>query len=134
MHSEFRWKQRFEHYQSALTELKAALAPRELDNAFSTLERAGLIQLYEVSFELAWKTLKDMLFYEGFEVNSPRSAIKQAFALGIIKDGEAWLVALEGRNLFSHVYSGELAEKAIENIRLYTPLLIALEEVLEHKE
>lgn len=124
MHSDFRWKQRFEHFASALGELRAALEKTE----YSVLERAGLIQLFEVSFELAWKTLKDLLFYEGYDVNSPRAVLRQAFANGLIVEGEAWIQALEGRNLFSHTYSKELAEESERLIRdTLAPLLFALE-------
>jgi nucleotidyltransferase substrate binding protein (TIGR01987 family) len=124
MHSDFRWKQRFEHFTSALSELRTALEKTE----YSALERAGLIQLFEVSFELAWKTLKDLLFYEGYDVNSPRSVLRQAFASGLIVEGEAWIQALEGRNLFSHTYSKELAEESEKMIRdTLSPLLFALE-------
>jgi nucleotidyltransferase substrate binding protein (TIGR01987 family) len=45
----------------------------------SDAERAGLIQFFEMSFELGWKVLKDYLEEEGFTVESPRDAIKQAF-------------------------------------------------------
>ncbi len=129
MQKEQRWKQRFEHYQLALKELKEALKKEK----YSTLERAGLIQLYELSFELAWKSLKDFLYYEGIEANSPRSSIKQAFALGLIDDGQAWLEGLESRNLFTHTYSASLAKQAEKFIRMYVPLLVALEKVLEQK-
>lgn len=131
MHSDFRWKQRFEHYRSILKELRAALEKPE----FTTLERAGLIQLFEVSFELAWKTLKDMLFYEGFDVNSPHGAVKQAFANGLLSEGELWLKVLEGRNLFSHTYDSNLADEAVRLIREeYAPLLFDLENTLESRQ
>jgi len=124
MHSDFRWKQRFQNYEASLRELRSALEKTE----YTTLERAGLIQLFEISFELAWKTLKDMLFYEGYDVNSPKSALKQAFANGIISEGELWIKALDGRNLFSHTYNNALAEEAVELIKkTYSPLLFALE-------
>ncbi len=128
MHSEERWKQRFENFQSSLVDFKDALDKED----FSTLERAGLIQLFEVSFELAWKTLKDLLSYEGYDVNSPKSTLKQAFANNIIQDGETWIAALDGRNLFSHTYDSDLADQAIELIRdSYAPLLLDLEQVLQ---
>jgi len=128
MHSEFRWKQRFQNYEASLCELRSALEKTE----YTTLERAGLIQLFEISFELAWKTLKDMLFYEGYDVQSPRSALKQAFASGIIAEGELWLKALDGRNLFLHTYNSKLAEEAVELIKnAYSPLLFALETELK---
>ena len=131
MHSDNRWKQRFQNFESSLGELRSALEKKE----YTTLERAGLIQFFEVSFELAWKTLKDMLFYEGYDVNSPRSTLKQAFANGIIADGELWLKALERRNLFSHTYDNEIAEKAVGLIKeTYSPLLFALEMELKGRQ
>jgi len=128
MHVDLRWKQRFQNYEASLRELRSAIEKTE----YSTLERAGLIQLFEISFELAWKTLKDMLFYEGYNVNSPKAALKQAFASGIITEGELWLKALDGRNLFSHTYNNTLAEEAVELIKqTYSPLLFALEAELK---
>lgn len=127
MHSDFRWKQRFENYTSSLKEFKIAIDKED----YSTLERAGLIQLFEISFELAWKTLKDILFYEGYNVKSPRETIKKAFENDLIVDAELWLELLEGRNKFSHVYDENMATSAIKVIKeIYSPLLFALEKVL----
>jgi len=123
-----RWKQRFQNFEASLCELRTAVGKTE----FTTLERAGLIQLFEVSFELAWKTLKDMLLYEGYDVNSPKSTLRQAFASGAIVDGELWLRALDGRNLFLRSYDNALAEEAVCLIRkTYALLLFALEAELK---
>jgi len=131
MHSDFRWEQRFENYASSLNELKAALEQK----TYSKLERAGLIQLFEISFELAWKTLKDILFYEGYDVKSPRATIKQAFEIDLIISGELWLELLESRNRFSHVYNEEMAESAIRAIKEdYSPLLFALQTKLQERK
>lgn len=105
MHSDFRWEQRFQNYQKTLAELRIAF----LQDDYSLLEQAGVIQLFEVSFESAWKTLKDYLFYEGFEVNSPRSTIRQAFASNIIAAPDIWLEVLEGRNRFLNTYDKKIA-------------------------
>ena len=129
-HSDFRWKQRFENYTSSLKEFEMAINKED----YSTLERAGLIQLFEISFELAWKTLKDILFYEGYNVKSPRETIKQAFENDLIVDAELWLELLEGRNKFSHVYDENMAKSAIKIIKeTYAPLLFALEKVLSER-
>ena len=131
MHSDFRWEQRFENYNSSLNELKSALEKKE----YTKLERAGLIQLFEVSFELAWKTLKDILFYEGYDVKSPRAAIKQAFENDLIVDGELWLELLESRNKFSHVYDEKMAESAIRAINdTYAPILFSLQKILQDRK
>ena len=60
----------------------------------------------------------------GYFVNSPKEAIKQAFQSDIIKDGHAWIDALNDRKLTTHTYEEETAiivtEKNKEN---YFPLL-----------
>lgn len=127
MQTTVRFEQRLQNYRAILAELRTALAQPD----YSTLERAGLIQIFEVSFELAWKSLKDLLQYEGFEVQSPRAVIKQAFALGLVRNGELWLEALEGRNLFTHTYDGTLAQHAVDLIKnSYAALLFDLEHTL----
>ena len=77
---ELRWQQRFENFERAWLQLNAACA----QSSYSELELAGLVQMFEFTFELARKTLKDLLFYEGYEVNSPRDAIRQGFAAGLV--------------------------------------------------
>ena len=72
---DIRWKQRYAHFQKAFRLLEQTVAIAQPSDA----ERAGLIQFFEMSFELAWKMLKDYLESEGFTVISPRSTIKQAF-------------------------------------------------------
>ena len=92
---EIRWKQRFENYERAFILLESAIE----EGTHSMLERAGLIQFFEMSFELAWKVLKDYLEANGTVVKSPREAIKTAFQQGLIKNGHAWMDALTDRNL-----------------------------------
>ena len=110
---DIRWKQQFQNFEKAYQLLKRTLKIKELSEA----ERGGLIQFYEMSFELSWKLLKDYLTEEGFEIKTPRQAIKQAFQSEIIEDGRKWLEALEDRNLTSHTYDEETAVKVIKEIR-----------------
>lgn len=123
-----RWKQRFENYKKSLGHLENAV---ELDS-MSDIEKAGLIQFFEVSFELSWKVLKDYLESEGYQVKSPRESIKQAFQNELITDGEIWLEALEKRNLASHTYDDTILEELRELIRhTYFPLMYRLKEKLD---
>ena len=119
-HKETRWKQRFENYSNSFKLFKDAL---EVENP-SVLERAGLIQFFEMSFELAWKVLKDFLESTGTEVKSPRDAIKTAFQQGLIKNGHDWIDALTDRNLTVHTYDEATAETIVKKIKEnYYPLL-----------
>ena len=77
-----------------------------------------------MAFELSWKLLKDYEEAEGFEVKSPRHAIKQAFQSNLITAGHDWLDALEDRNLTTHTYNEETAIAVELKIRKkYFPLL-----------
>ena len=117
---DIRWKQRFQNYEKSFLLLKRTL---EIVNP-SEAEKGGLIQFYEMAFELAWKLMKDYLFEQGFNINSPREAIKQAFQSDIIDNGQAWIDALEDRNLTTHTYDEETAEKVVKSIKdSYYPLL-----------
>lgn len=85
-----RWQQRFRQFEKAFALLQAAIAI----NKPSVVERAGLIQFFEMAFDLAWKLLKDFEEAEGFSVKSPRDAIKQAFQAGIINQGHSgWMLS-----------------------------------------
>jgi len=119
-----RWKQRFQNFEKAITHLEAALQLSELD----ILQKAGIIQFFEMSYELAWNTLKDYLEEQGFsDVKSPRSAIKKAFEIGLITDGHSWMELLIDRNLTSHVYDDVKAAEVESLIQqTYYPLLSAL--------
>ena len=120
---DIRWKQRFNHFKKAFVLLEQTLAIA----APSDAERAGLIQFFEMTFELAWKVLKDYLEEEGFRVVSPRETIKQAFQAGLIGDGRIWMEALQDRNLTVHTYEETIALAVEKKIReAYYPALAAL--------
>ncbi len=78
----------------------------------------GIIQAFEFTFELCWKTLKDYLVSEGFsDLNSPRQVLKQAAQSGLLRAPEVWFDMLDKRNLLSHTYDQALADMALELIR-----------------
>ncbi|WP_010419549.1 nucleotidyltransferase substrate binding protein [Anaerophaga thermohalophila] len=118
--NDIRWQQRFQNFNKAFQYLKDTLTIKEPSDA----ERAGIIQFYEVAFELAWKTLKDFLTAEGFSVKSPREALKTAFQNDYINNGDLWINALDSRNLSAHTYDEAMAKELVENIKtIYFPLL-----------
>ncbi len=128
-----RWRQRLENFGKALRQLEAACDREE----YSDLERAGLVQMFEFSIELAWKTLKDLLFAEGYDEKTPRSVIRRSFEVEYLgeDDAETLLDALKKRNLLSHIYEEETAEEAVRLIReKYFPALRKLFGTLRDKE
>ena len=122
-----RWKQRFKNFEKSFKLLKKYSKKENI----TELERAGIIQLFEMSFELSWKVLKDYLEYEEFEVKSPRQTIKQAFQIELIENGHVWIDALADRNLTTHTYNEQLAKELIEAIiKVYLPELDKMYEKL----
>ena len=117
---EIRWKQRFENFDKSYKLLKK-YSNQEIT---TELERAGIIQFFVMTFELAWKVLKDYLESEGYMVKSPRETVKQAFQIGLIDNGHIWIDALSNRNLTTHTYDEELATKMTSEIlNAYLPEL-----------
>ncbi|MFE8701736.1 nucleotidyltransferase substrate binding protein [Cytobacillus sp. FJAT-54145] len=120
---EVRWKQRFENFEKSY-KLLEKYASQEINNE---LERAGIIQFFEMTFELRWKVLKDYLEAQGYDVKTPRESIKQAFQIELISEGHLWLEALSKRNLTSHTYDDQLADKLVKEIKHeYLPILRSL--------
>jgi nucleotidyltransferase substrate binding protein (TIGR01987 family) len=120
-----RWKYRFVNYKRAFILLREAVEQEHL----SQLEQEGVIQRFEYTMELAWKTMKDYLEYQNivFDQITPLAVIRSAFEAGIIKDGEIWQNALDARNKMSHTYNFETFSRVIADIR--THYLAALDEL-----
>lgn len=124
MTQDIHWQQRLQNFSHTNTLLQDSLNV----TLPSTLERAGIIQFYEMAFEPAWKTLKDYLQEQRFEIASPRQALKQGFQSNILEDGHLWIKALEDRNLTVHTCDETKAMSVEEDIRKsYAPLLPTLE-------
>jgi nucleotidyltransferase substrate binding protein (TIGR01987 family) len=126
-----RWIQRFSNFRKACNLLGEAASLEVMSN----LEIEGMIQRFEYTFELAWKTLKDYLEAKGFtEVVGSRDTIRLAFANGIITGGEVWMEMLSDRNLTTHLYDEDKANRiARDIIESYCPCFVQLKDYLESK-
>ena len=113
---DIRWQQRFNNYQKALNELTEAV---ELSKTrkLSKLEQQGIIQAFEYTHELAWKTLKDFLVDRGnTQIFGSKDATREAFALNLLPHGEVWMNMINSRNQTSHTYDQESANQVAELI------------------
>lgn len=126
---DIRWKQRFVNFNKAFSQFEKFLEKEELNE----LENQGLIKAFEYTFELAWKTLQDLLKEKGYkEIHGPKPTIQQSFQDGYIKNGKDWMKMLEGRNLTSHSYNEDTANEILDEIReTYFDLLLDLKITLE---
>ena len=125
--NDIRWKQRFQNFERAFLLLKSAL--ENGTEHLSDLEKEGVIQRFEVTTELAWKTLKDYLNANFVVIKpvTPKEVIKQAFIANIIPDGDLWITILEQRNLLSHTYSQTVFNNAV--IEISKTYLVSFEQL-----
>lgn len=126
--NDIRWKQRFEHFQGALKQLKNAHQLQH-ERSFTELELLGVVQAFEVTQELSWKVMKDFLESQGkSDLFESKTTIREAFNVGLILNGEQWLKTVESRNRTSHIYDGNEILKIIEVIfEDYLPIFIDFE-------
>ncbi|RVU40122.1 DUF86 domain-containing protein [Rheinheimera riviphila] len=121
---DIRWQQRFENFQRAFSLLREAM---EQDfQQFNQLEKEGVIQRFEFTFELAWKVLKDKMEHDGLIIDqiSPRAVVRLAYQSKYIEDAEVWLRMIGDRNLMSHTYDSAKFEVVLQSIGAeYLPML-----------
>ncbi|WP_304332086.1 nucleotidyltransferase substrate binding protein [Brachyspira innocens] len=106
LNENIRWKQRFNNFSKAYKLLNSVFKERKIEE-LSILEQEGVIQRFEYTYELAWKTLKDYLEYNGNLNNidiTARNVFKEAYSAGIIKEQGIFIDMMLSRNLLSHTY------------------------------
>ena len=131
---DIRWMQRFSNYRKALVQLgKAVGIVSELKGRGDEdmLMEEGLIQRYEYTHELAWKTMKDYAEYQGLsDIIGSRDAIRQTLQSGLISD-DRWMDSIRDRNLTSHNYDDDTAQAIVSNIiNVYYPLFVEYEKTM----
>ncbi|NHE56163.1 nucleotidyltransferase substrate binding protein [Cyclobacterium plantarum] len=110
MTEDIRWEQRFSNYDKALNKLSQAVTQAG-DKGLSELEVEGLIQRFEYTYELAWKTLQDFIKQQGYtEINGPGQVLNQAFEMGLINNPQSWRRLKKSRELTSHTYDSKTAK------------------------
>lgn len=102
----------FEKFEKVLGKLKQGA-----DTARAELESDGVIQRFEFTFELLWKTVKIILEDQGIAAHTPKMIMQEAFRLGWISDEQIFLNMLEDRNLTSHIYNESTAKEIFERIK-----------------
>ena len=132
MTADVRWQQRFSNFCRALEQLDSFFEPPALNER----EHQGLIKAFEYCFELGWNTLRDLLRSQGnATLLGSRDTLREAFRLGLIRDGEGWMLMIQDRNLTTHTYNRATAEGIAGNIReRYRPCFQQLRVRLEERQ
>lgn len=99
--------------------------------------RTGVIGQFNLTFELAWKALQEILRLhgaEGADTGSPREILQLGYKLGFVNDSAVWLLMLKKRNTSVHIYNEQEVDEMIRLIRdSFIPAFVALEKTLREK-
>lgn len=100
--------------KNTLSTLKSFLEQAEKNP--SEFARAAVIQAFEFTYEVYWKTFQKIGRAEGVMVSGPKSALSYAYQAGYITDQELWLALMNDRNLTTHIYHEGISKKIYENV------------------
>ena len=119
MSEEIRWIQRCNNYSRAITLLREIVENEEDLLKLEPIVKEGTIHRFQYAFELAWKTLKDKMEYDGLLIDkvSPKFIFKLAYQSKYITDIELWLNMTNDKNLMSHTYNFETFDKVLKSIQ-----------------
>lgn len=125
---------KLDNFANTLQVLKSA------DFAFANendIYRTGVIGQFNLTFELAWKALQQVLREHGAggaETGSPREILQLGYKLGFIDDAAVWLTMLKKRNTAAHIYDEDSIDELLLLIRdSFIPAFIVLEKQLRKK-
>lgn len=125
---DIRWQQRFNNYQKSLSQLSKFIQKKDLNE----LEEQGLIQSFEYTHELAWKTLADFIKDSGnIEIYGSKDVNREAFNLGLINNGEIWVDMIVSREVAIDSYDENIRVDIVAKIKdIYYKQFIILENKL----
>jgi nucleotidyltransferase substrate binding protein (TIGR01987 family) len=132
MEQDIRWKQRLNNYKKALNNLEEGVQLSK-QRQLNKLEKQGIIQAFEIVYELAWNTVKDFYNEQGeTNIQGSRDAFRMAFNRGLIDDGVVFMEIIKSRQLTSHTYNEDTAEEILKDIiNTYFEVFKNLKERLE---
>lgn len=110
-----KFENKYTNFKKAVSKLTVIVEEMNIEDE---IIRDSLIQRFEFCYELAWKTLKEYLQYNGLTMESmPRPVFKAAYENNIIDHEEVWLEMIKDRNIASHEYNEEHAIVVANNIK-----------------
>ena len=123
---------KFDNFSRALDNLRDIYRYEE---PYGNVELSGMVALFEICFEQAWKAMKEALDRSGYregKTGSPKLIIKTAHSAEMIENQELWLRALADRNHVAHAYNEAVARGIVRNAKeSYYEMFRALRETME---
>ena len=109
------YSEKLKNFEKALPRLQESI--EEYNQTHSDTVRDGVIQRFEFTCELSWKTTREFLLDQGYsEINSPKAVMREAYSYGLIKDDQEWIHLLNDRNLTAHLYDEKAAAEIYHRI------------------
>ena len=107
---------KFENFSKALEKLNEIKSKP----SFSDLEKTGMIQRFNFTIELAWKTLEAILEFEGNleQIRGSKDVLRIALKRNLITKGELWMEMLDKRNQMAHQYDESKSGEIFNRIKL----------------
>ena len=144
---DIRWEQRFSNFKKALAKLDQAVkyirSVYYVEGSFDEsllkegddLMKEGLIQRFEYTHELAWNVMKDFLNERGSTpLYGSKDATREAFATGLISNGQIWMEMIGSRIKTSHTYNEETAtEIFLQILDSYHLAFLTFQKTMEEK-
>lgn len=125
---------KFDNFSNCLDVLKRADFEFAENNE---IYRTGVVGQFNLTFELAWKALREVLKMhgvEGTETGSPREILQLAYKFCFLDDSAVWLAMLRKRNTSVHIYKEEDIDELLLLIRdSFLPAFSVLKKTLEEK-
>ena len=123
---------KYENFCKALENLQDIKIYNE---PFDNVTTTGLVALYGICFEQAWKAMKEILEEQGYleeSLSSPRKVLQVAYKARMINDEELWVSALKARNNVAHAYNEAIALSIIKEAKAtYVNMFENLKETIE---
>ena len=125
---------KLDNFSNCLTVLKNADF-KMADN--NEIYRTGVIGQFNLTFELAWKALQEVMKLHGVidaQTGSPREILQLGYKLGFVDDAQVWLLMLKKRNTSVYIYNQEEIDEMLLLIRdSFLPAFLELERILKKK-
>ncbi len=124
-------------FHKALASLARAIARSQQAPDDEEL-RDAVIQRFEFTFELAWKTMKRQLEQEVAEPASVdrlgfHDLLREAAERGLLTDIETWMEYRRRRNITAHTYDQEKAKSVYRSALRFSPAAMALAEEVSRR-
>ncbi len=107
---------KFENFKNCFDVLKKSEKAKALADE---IYRTGVIGQFGLAFELAWKTLQELMRAHGIEEaenGSPREILRAGFKYGFLNDESVWLQMLKDRNSATHIYDEEAFNAVLDRV------------------